>query len=337
MTNRRIVRQNRQFQGVWIPSEAWLNPELSIAEACLLTEIQSLDVNQQGCFASNKYFADFFGKSPSRISQMITSLQNKGYLTVEYDREEQTQQVTQRRIHFISFTPLEKTEGGFNKLKTPFKKLKGGYLKNETPPLENAKDNNTTNNTCVNKTNNIGAAPRKTGGQKEQASSPSRTSQAPHTQPAFAEKKARSKSPQQEKQLVPEKLINDVYSYLNGTTGKNYTPQTDNYGKSLLAHWYQVGYRYDDFCVAIDNQTAKWLGNHHQFSDGLTAEDHLRPATLFGKNFERYFSPGGKPDLTHSYDEREQQHDPDEIIGYTPTGTPLHRPLPIAPENQLPW
>jgi hypothetical protein len=51
---------NRDFKGVWIPKDIYLNPELTLVEKILLIEIQSLD-NEQGCFAGNKYFADFIG------------------------------------------------------------------------------------------------------------------------------------------------------------------------------------------------------------------------------------------------------------------------------------
>lgn len=85
MAKRRVVKQNRRFQGVWIPAELWLDENLQMPEILMLIEIQSLD-RAKGCTASNKYFADFFGKTPQRVSQIIKSLEKKGYISIKYDR-----------------------------------------------------------------------------------------------------------------------------------------------------------------------------------------------------------------------------------------------------------
>ena len=72
---------NRDFKGIWIPKEIWLSPALSLMERVLFVEIQSLD-NERGCFASNQYFADFFGVSDRQIRTYIASLKVKGFVTV---------------------------------------------------------------------------------------------------------------------------------------------------------------------------------------------------------------------------------------------------------------
>jgi hypothetical protein len=71
----------RDFKGVWIPKEIWLSNQLSLMEKVLFVEIQSLD-NERGCYASNKYFADFFGLHPRRIAAHIASLKSKGFIFV---------------------------------------------------------------------------------------------------------------------------------------------------------------------------------------------------------------------------------------------------------------
>lgn len=73
--------KDRKFKGVWIPREIWLSKDLSITEKCLLVEIDSLD-NDDGCFASNKYFGEFFGVSDRQISKYVSQLQKKGYIKV---------------------------------------------------------------------------------------------------------------------------------------------------------------------------------------------------------------------------------------------------------------
>jgi DNA-binding Lrp family transcriptional regulator len=71
--------QNRDFKGVWIPKEIWLEKTLTITEKCLLVEIDSLDQGN-GCFASNEYLAEFIGSSESSVANIISNLRKKGYI-----------------------------------------------------------------------------------------------------------------------------------------------------------------------------------------------------------------------------------------------------------------
>ena len=73
----------REFLGIWIPKEIWLNKDLSINEKCLLVEIQSLDTEETHCYASNEYFAEFFQCSIPTITRAITKLKNLGYIETE--------------------------------------------------------------------------------------------------------------------------------------------------------------------------------------------------------------------------------------------------------------
>ena len=89
---------NRDFRGIWIPKEIWLNKDLSTNEKILLAEIDSLGGSSDGCFASNQYFADFFDLSKDRISRLVSGLKNKGYITVELIYKEGTCEVDKRII-----------------------------------------------------------------------------------------------------------------------------------------------------------------------------------------------------------------------------------------------
>ena len=89
---------NRDFRGIWIPKEIWLNKDLSTNEKILLAEIESLGGLHDGCFASNQYFADFFDLSKDRISRLVSGLKNKGYITVELIYKEGTCEVDKRII-----------------------------------------------------------------------------------------------------------------------------------------------------------------------------------------------------------------------------------------------
>lgn len=104
-----------------------MSKELTLQEKVFLVEIDSLD-NDDCCYASNKHFAEFFGLSLGRVSQVINSLQKKGYIEIEYIKN--GKEILKRKM-MIKKPPY------------PIKFSKGGYL-------ENAKENNTlSNNTLI--------------------------------------------------------------------------------------------------------------------------------------------------------------------------------------------
>lgn len=70
---------NRDFKGIWIPKDVWLNSELSAIDKCMLAEIDSLD-NEEGCYASNNYFSNFCGVSVSTITRSIKKLTDLGFI-----------------------------------------------------------------------------------------------------------------------------------------------------------------------------------------------------------------------------------------------------------------
>lgn len=97
------MSDERAFRGVWIPAEIWLNRELSLQEKVMLIEIDSLQHPQKGCFKSNKKLAEFFGLSPNRVSEVISSLKKKGWVTVKQVRE--GKQIVERRIFMKRRSP----------------------------------------------------------------------------------------------------------------------------------------------------------------------------------------------------------------------------------------
>ena len=84
-----MEKLTRDFKGIWIPKEVWESNELSIMEKVLFVEIHSLD-NERGCYASNRYFSEFFGVSERQIQNVIAALKGKGFVKVfiknRYDR-----------------------------------------------------------------------------------------------------------------------------------------------------------------------------------------------------------------------------------------------------------
>jgi hypothetical protein len=74
------MKENRDFKGVWIPKDIWLNTDLSIIEKVLLVEIDSLDNSDRGCFASNEYLASFVQLSEGRVANIIVDLKKRGFI-----------------------------------------------------------------------------------------------------------------------------------------------------------------------------------------------------------------------------------------------------------------
>lgn len=75
------VKNKRAFKGIWIPREVWVTKELTVLEKIFYVEIDSLD-NEDGCFAGNEYFAQFFGLSKSQCSRIISSLYEKKFIDI---------------------------------------------------------------------------------------------------------------------------------------------------------------------------------------------------------------------------------------------------------------
>lgn len=137
-----MAELNRAFKGIWIPKEIWLNKDLTVMEKLFLVEIDSLD-NDEGCYASNKYFAEFFGVSKGRCSQIINSLNKKQLISIDYFYE--GKEVKKRTIKVVN-----KLNRVVNKLNDPSKNIKHPYLIND-------KDNNTFfNNTSNSNTRESG-------------------------------------------------------------------------------------------------------------------------------------------------------------------------------------
>ena len=76
-----MEKPSRDFKGIWIPKEIWESQQLSIMEKVLFVEIHSLD-NERGCYASNRYFSEFFHVSERQIQNVIASLKSKGFVFV---------------------------------------------------------------------------------------------------------------------------------------------------------------------------------------------------------------------------------------------------------------
>ncbi|WP_203234332.1 helix-turn-helix domain-containing protein [Burkholderia mayonis] len=130
------MTQQRKFQGVWIPADLWLDRTMSITEKVMLAEIDSLEDKERGCYASNAYFAEFFGLSISRVSEIISSLAAKKLVDVQLIRD--GKRIVERQIRLLP--------PPFGKPNTPSENTANPFGKGDEPPSEKAKGNSTSKN-----------------------------------------------------------------------------------------------------------------------------------------------------------------------------------------------
>jgi hypothetical protein len=126
------MKENRDFKGVWIPKEIWLNTDLSIIEKVLLVEIDSLDNSERGCFASNEYLASFVQLSEGRVANIISDLKKRKFIIqVFFDGRNRGLRIS-------------KSESSFNE------NVKPDLTKTGKQPSRKREHNNTVNKTTNN-------------------------------------------------------------------------------------------------------------------------------------------------------------------------------------------
>ena len=77
------MNDNRDFKGIWIPKEVWLDTRLNALDKVILMEIDSLDQGEKGCYASNEHLSTFCQCSKTKVSTAISKLIECGYLYIQ--------------------------------------------------------------------------------------------------------------------------------------------------------------------------------------------------------------------------------------------------------------
>ena len=108
----------RDFKGVWIPKEIWFDDKINALDKIILTEIDSLDIGEEGCYASNEYLAEFCQCTVTKISTAISKLIDLGYVEViKFDGRKRHLKVLKADFK----KPIRQT---LKYLKADFKKIK---------------------------------------------------------------------------------------------------------------------------------------------------------------------------------------------------------------------
>jgi len=133
------MNEIRDFKGVWIKKEIWLNTNLTLIEKVLIVEIDSLDNSDRGCFASNEYLAKFVNLSEGRVANIISDLKKRDFII---------QLFFDGRNRGLR-TNKHKCESSFNE------NVKAEFTKTVKQPTRKREHNNTVNNTVNNTDYNI--------------------------------------------------------------------------------------------------------------------------------------------------------------------------------------
>ena len=88
----------QKLKGLWIPAEILLNKDLSDKEKIILSIILYLSEETKSCFASNRYIANIVNVTHERVSKIISSLKDKGYVSVKLKYKTDSKEIEERQI-----------------------------------------------------------------------------------------------------------------------------------------------------------------------------------------------------------------------------------------------
>ena len=112
---------NKEHVGLFIPPEILRTKDLTMREKMVFSEIIQLH-NVGGCSALRKHFADRFGISKTRVTQITTSLREKKMILVDVTRD--GKRIIKRIITPLAnlTPPVRKPNGGgVSKVQHPYK------------------------------------------------------------------------------------------------------------------------------------------------------------------------------------------------------------------------
>lgn len=121
---------DRDFKGIWIPKEVWLDERLSPLEKIILAEIDSLDTEEYGgCVAGNDYLAEFCQCSANKVALAVSKLKELGYIElVSFDGRTRK---LKSRLNISQRQTLKKSKAGIEKENTINKEDKNTDYKKE--------------------------------------------------------------------------------------------------------------------------------------------------------------------------------------------------------------
>ena len=126
--------------GYWavIPAGVRYDNELRPNAKLLYGEISALAMAEGYCWANNDYFAQLFGLSRKTVGELIGQLAKRGHVRLEVIRDDETNEVLQRRIWIANLPEVSAPPPPKNRVRSP--------EKTGDPPPKNREENNTSIN-----------------------------------------------------------------------------------------------------------------------------------------------------------------------------------------------
>ncbi len=241
-----------------IPAQVRYDNTIPPGARLLYGEIAALANKNGYCFAQNSYFAECYQITIKTVKAWLSALEEKKYIKRVVARDEETNEVTERRIYLL---PIE------NNITTSIQKSNDLDTEKFLGREEKVPYNNTFNNTFNNK--------------KHIYSSPS--------QKCDDHEGEKLVKIQENKEGVGKSSnaedIKEVVDYLNAQAEVNYKPSTPK-TKELIKARLREGFTINDFKAVIDKKCADWKNDENM-------SKFLRPVTLFGTKFECYLNQKG--------------------------------------------
>ena len=140
-----MEEQQKAYYAI-MPAEVRYDKDLPPNAKLLYGEITALCNDKGYCWATNQYFADLYKVSKITVSRWISTLNKKGYISIDTLYREGTKELIGRHIYIVN-TPINKNVNRYIK-----NDLEGVNKIVNTPINKNVKENNTSiNNTFNNK------------------------------------------------------------------------------------------------------------------------------------------------------------------------------------------
>ena len=150
--------RKQKLKGLWIPAEILLNNDLSDKEKIILSMILYLSDETGSCFASNKYIASIVNVTSDRVSKIVSSLKEKGYVDVNLKYKIDTKEIEERQIipivENINRYSQKLQEGLDTNNYSASQKQPYPIDKNGREIINNIKNKNSYNKESLNKKNN---------------------------------------------------------------------------------------------------------------------------------------------------------------------------------------
>ena len=102
----------KEFKGVWIPYEIFINKKLTDKEKFVYSMIIFLSKENE-CTISNAYIGNLLNICNVQVSRIINSLKKKGYINTEIVYKENSKEIALRKIE-----PIIKNDNTYKQINT---------------------------------------------------------------------------------------------------------------------------------------------------------------------------------------------------------------------------